>query len=88
MFLCISNYLSTFLPIAHTHNDIQTIRERSKVNKADQIALLEDTRGQLLGQKMQMEKKIAELRERQRRKAESDNERERLMAGAGRNVER
>jgi hypothetical protein len=37
---------------------------------------------------MQLEKKIGELRERQRRKAESDNERARLMAGAGRDVER
>jgi hypothetical protein len=58
------------------------------VNKADQISLLEATRGDLLAQKMQLEKKIVELRERQRRKAESDSERARLMAGAGRDVER
>jgi hypothetical protein len=58
------------------------------VNKADQISLLETTRADLLAQKMQLEKKIGELRERQRRKAESDNERARLMAGAGRDVER
>jgi hypothetical protein len=50
------------------------------VNKADQISLLEATRGDLLAQKMQLEKKIGELRERQRRKAESDSERARLMA--------
>jgi hypothetical protein len=37
---------------------------------------------------MQLEQKIGELRERQRRKAESDNERARLMAGAGKDVER
>jgi hypothetical protein len=58
------------------------------VNKADQIALLQATRGELLAQKMQLEEKIGDLRERQRRKAESDNERARLMAGAGRGVER
>jgi hypothetical protein len=58
------------------------------VNKADQISLLETTRGDLLAQKMQLEKKIGELRERQRRKAESDNERARLMAGAVKDVER
>ena len=58
------------------------------MNKADQISLLETTRADLLAQKMQLEKKIGELRERQRRKAESDNERARLMAGAGRDVER
>jgi hypothetical protein len=58
------------------------------VNKADQISLLEATRGDLLAQKVQLEKKIGELRERQRRKAESDNERARLMAGAGKGVER
>ena len=80
--------LITFLPTTHTHNDLQTIRERSEVNEADQIALLEGTRGQLLGQKMQLQKKINELRERQKRKVKSDNERERLMAGAGRSVER
>jgi hypothetical protein len=50
--------------------------------------LLETTRGELLAQKMQLEKKIGDLRERQRRKAESDSERARLMAGAGRDVER
>jgi len=37
---------------------------------------------------MQLEKKIGELRERQRRKAESDSERARLMVGAGRDGER
>jgi hypothetical protein len=58
------------------------------VNKADQIALLEATRGELLTQKMQLEEKIGGLRERQRRKIESDNERARLMAGAGRGVGR
>ena len=58
------------------------------MNKADQIALLEATRGGLLAQKMQLEEKIGDLRERQRRKAESDSERARLMAGAGRGVER
>jgi len=58
------------------------------VNKADQIALLEATRGELLTQKMQLEEKIGGLRERQRRKVESDNERARLMAGAGRGVGR
>jgi hypothetical protein len=58
------------------------------VNKADQIALLEATRGELLTQKMQLEEKIGGLRERQRRKVESDSERARLMAGAGRGVER
>jgi hypothetical protein len=67
---------------------LQTIRERAKVNNADQIALLEATRGQLLAQKVQLEKKIGELRERQRRKVESDSERERLMGGAGKGVER
>jgi hypothetical protein len=35
-----------------------------------------------------LEKKISDLRERQKRNAESDNERARLMAGAGRGVER
>lgn len=58
------------------------------MNKADQISLLEATRGDLLAQKVQLEKKIGELRERQRRKAEPDNERARLMAGAGKGVER
>jgi hypothetical protein len=58
------------------------------VNKADQIALLEATRGELLTQKMQLEEKIGGLRERQRRKVESDNERARLIAGAGRGVGR
>ena len=58
------------------------------MNKADQISLLEATRGDLLAQKEQLEKKIGELRERQRRKAESDGERARPMAGAGRDVER
>ena len=58
------------------------------MNKADQISLLEATRGDLLAQKMQLEKKIGELRERQRRKAESDSERARLMVGAGRDGER
>jgi len=37
---------------------------------------------------MQLEEKIGGLRERQRRKVESDNERARLMAGAGRGVGR
>jgi len=37
---------------------------------------------------MQLEEKIGGLRERQRRKVESDSERARLMAGAGRGVER
>lgn len=58
------------------------------MNKADQIALLEATRGELLAQKMQLEEKIGDLRERQRRKAESDSERARLMAGADRGVKR
>jgi hypothetical protein len=58
------------------------------MKKADQISLLEATRGDLLAQKMQLEKKIDDLRERQRRKAESDSERARLTAGAGRAVER
>ena len=58
------------------------------MNKADQIALLQATRGELLAQKMQLEEKIGDLRERQRRKVESDSERARLMAGAGRGVER
>lgn len=60
---------------------LQTIRLRAEVNNADQIALLESARGQLLAQKTQLEKKIGEVRERQRRKAESDHGRERLMAG-------
>ena len=58
------------------------------MHKADQITLLQATRGELLAQKMQLEEKIGDLRERQRRKAESDSERARLMAGAGRGVER
>ena len=58
------------------------------MNKADQITLLEATRGELLAQKMQLEEKIGDLRERQRRKAESDSERARLLTGAGRGVER
>jgi hypothetical protein len=36
----------------------QKIRQRAEVNKADQIALLEATRGELLAQKMQLEKKV------------------------------
>jgi hypothetical protein len=63
-------------------------RERAEVNTTDQIALLEGTRGQLSTQTMQLEKKIGEVKERQRETAESDSERERLMAGAGRGVER
>ena len=58
------------------------------MNTSEQIALLEATRGQLMSQRMHLEKKISELRERQRRKEESDSERERLMAVAGRGVER
>jgi hypothetical protein len=61
----------------------QTIRQRAEVNRADQIALLEATRGQLVAQKMQLEKKISDIRERQRRKAEADSERERLVARDG-----
>jgi hypothetical protein len=65
----------------------QKIRQRAEVSKADQISLLEATRGDLLAQKLQLEKKIGDLRERQRRKAESDRERAKLMAGASRDVE-
>lgn len=71
-----------------TKSILQTIRKRSEVNTADQLALLEATRAQLVAQRTQVEKKIGELRERQRRKVESDSERERLMAGAGQGVER
>ena len=67
---------------------LQTVRERAQVNNADQIALLEATRSQLLAQKVHLEKKIGELRERQARKAEADSERERLMAATGTRVER
>ena len=58
------------------------------MNQADQIALLEATRSQLLAQKMHLEKKISELRARQERKAEADSEREKLMAANGTRVER
>ena len=71
-----------------TKGILQTIRKRSEVNTADQLALLEATRAQLVAQRTQVEKKIGELRERQRRKVESDGERERLMAGAGQGAER
>jgi hypothetical protein len=66
----------------------QSIRQRAEVNRADQIALLEATRGQLVAQKMQLEKKIGDIRERQRRKVEADRERERLMVGDGRGMNR
>lgn len=66
----------------------QTVRKRAEVNTADQIALLEATRGQLLSQKMYLEQKIGELQERQRKKKEADRERERMMEIAGRSVER
>ena len=41
----------------HDYATLQTIRERAEVNSTDQIALLEGTRGQLVAQKMQLEKK-------------------------------
>jgi hypothetical protein len=37
---------------------------------------------------MQLEKKISDIRDRQRKKAESDRERERLMGGDGRAIGR
>ena len=80
--------LEYFPSKAPTYKILQTLRERAEVNKGDQIALLEATRGQLLAQRMQLEKKIGDLRERQRSKAETDSERERQIAGAGRNIER
>jgi hypothetical protein len=37
---------------------------------------------------MQLEKKISDIRERQRRRAEADREKERMMAGDGRGMNR
>jgi hypothetical protein len=79
--------IDSFSPRPNSYS-LQTIRQRAEVNNADQIALLESTRGQLLAQKMQLEKKIDEIRERQRRKAEADRERDRLMAGDDRDLGR
>jgi hypothetical protein len=59
----------------HAHVLSQTIRQRAEVNTADQIALLQATRAQLVAQKMQLEKKISNLRERQRPKTDAGRER-------------